>query len=311
MWLLKNSIGLLGLWLVFMFSCTSAVAQHEPLLSQYMLNSLPLNPAFSGSRESLSCAASYRNQWTGFDGAPTTSTFSAHSPMKNESFAVGMVVFRDELGVSRTSGFQFIGAYRMKLGTGKLSFGLSGGMKQIKNNWSEVITTEEADIAFNSGDQVNWNPDFGAGMYYFNNKYYISVSVPTLIKATYVNGDGYTANFKPRASNFYFNSGLNLTINKSWQFKPSMMLRYHTVNAMTLDVNALANWTDQLEFGVSYRTSKAMIGMIRYFIQPQTSIAYGFDHQLGELGQYARGTHELTLRYDLVFRTNATSPKFF
>ena len=167
MWLLKNSIGLFALGLIFMLVHTDANAQHQPMLSQYMLNSLPLNPAFSGSRESISFAASYRNQWSGFDGAPSSSILSVHSPLKKESFALGTVFHRDELGVSRTSGFQFVGAYRMKLGAGRLSFGLAGGMTQTKSNWSEITTTEDADIAFNSGDQVNWNPDFGTGVYYY------------------------------------------------------------------------------------------------------------------------------------------------
>ncbi|MGB1032858.1 MAG: PorP/SprF family type IX secretion system membrane protein, partial [Flavobacteriales bacterium] len=237
MWLLKSSLRLIGLWLFFMLGYAEASAQHQPVLSQYMLNSLPLNPAFSGSRESMSFAASYRNQWTGFDGAPTTSTFAVHSPLRKESFALGMVVHRDELGVSRTSGFQFVAAYRMRLGNGKLSFGLSGGMTQTKNNWSEIITTEDADIAFSSGDQVNWNPDFGTGLYYYNQKYYVSLSVPTLIKASYVNGDGYVASFQPSASNFYLNSGMNINVNSSWQFKPSFMLRYHRDSAFAVDFN--------------------------------------------------------------------------
>ena len=49
-----------------------AVAQQDPMVSQYMFNGLYLNPAYAGSHDYWSSTLSFRSQWVGFDGAPMT-----------------------------------------------------------------------------------------------------------------------------------------------------------------------------------------------------------------------------------------------
>jgi type IX secretion system PorP/SprF family membrane protein len=171
MQMMKFLLTYMGLALVPLFS----MGQHEPIISQYMQNALPLNPAFAGSREAMSIAASYRNQWTGLNGAPTTQTLSLHAPTRTESIAIGGVIYHDQIGVSDRTGINATGAYLMDLGTGKLSFGLSGGLVIGKNSWSEVITTDEGDDVFESGDDNYLLPDFGTGVYYYTSKYYASL----------------------------------------------------------------------------------------------------------------------------------------
>ena len=47
-------------------------AQQDPMLSQYMFNGLYINPAYAGSHKYWSSTLSYRNQWVGLEGAPST-----------------------------------------------------------------------------------------------------------------------------------------------------------------------------------------------------------------------------------------------
>lgn len=311
MWSLKGK-SMKYIWLfLLLLSSTVLSAQHQPLLSQYMLNGLPLNPGFTGSREALSVAATYRNQWSGFDGAPTTSYLAIHSPLKKEALALGLVVSRDEFGVSKTTGFRLNAAYRTEFYNGKLSFGLSGGMKQVNNAWDELITQDAGDLAFQAGEVSNWLPDFGAGVYFSNKKWYASLSLPTMTAVRYTGGNGYDTQLVAGVSHLYFNSGIKLPINADWEIQPSMMMRYLSGSSNQLDLNALMNWKDTFEFGFSYRSSRQVVGIVRYYLNPQTSIAYGYDQNFGSLSRYASGSHEITLRYDFIFRTNASSPKFF
>ena len=57
----------------------SLQAQQDAQYTQYMYNTVSVNPAYAGSRGHLSIAGLYRNQWLGLDGAPETQTFNIHS----------------------------------------------------------------------------------------------------------------------------------------------------------------------------------------------------------------------------------------
>jgi type IX secretion system PorP/SprF family membrane protein len=82
---------------------TSALSQQLPQFTQYMYNTISINPAYAGSRETLSLVGLHRSQWIGLDGGPTTQTFSIHSPMRNEKVGLGLSFIHDELGFENFS----------------------------------------------------------------------------------------------------------------------------------------------------------------------------------------------------------------
>lgn len=286
-------------------------AQHGPVISQYMLNGLPLNPAFAGSHDALSLAGSYRNQWTGFDGAPITQTFVAHMPLQNESIAGGIYLYNDQIGVSQNQGVYLNGAYRVQLGEGKLSMGLSGGFTFSKNAWSEVITTEEEDLSFVSGDAQYMLPNFGAGLYYYTSEYYISISTPAMLTASYSGGQEYSVDHDMKNYNFYINGGYRWKIDSEFSLLPSLMLRMHSGSPKQVDINLMAGYRELVEAGLSYRTGDAVVAIVKAHVNPQFCVGYAFDHTLSPLSKYNNGTHEVTLQYDFKYKTNTSNPRFF
>jgi hypothetical protein len=68
-------------------------AQQEPQFSQNMFNILPINPGFAGSNDAICGNLFYRNQWTGFVGAPKTGLLNVASPVKMLHGGVGLTVF--------------------------------------------------------------------------------------------------------------------------------------------------------------------------------------------------------------------------
>lgn len=286
-------------------------AQHGALVSQYMLNGLPLNPGFTGSRESLSATASYRTQWTGLAGAPVNQNFAIHSPLKNENLALGVLMYQDKIGVSKTLGVDANFAYRLPLSNGKLSFGISAGMRQSTDLWTQVETAEEDDNVFQQDVSKNLTPGAGFGVYYSNFKYYVSLSVPHLMTKKYAGGDSYRSAFDSDDLNVYLNSGCILPLTTSISLKPSFMMRYHTSGRTLVDLNLLGSFMNLVEAGVSYRHTESMVGIMRIIVNPQFSLGYSFDYSFTDLSTYHKGTHEITLKYDLNFETNAHNPRFF
>ena len=80
-------------------------AQQLPQFTQYMFNTISINPAYAGSRETLSAVGLHRSQWVGLEGGPQTQTLSVHSPLKNEKVGLGISVINDELGFEN---FQYV-----------------------------------------------------------------------------------------------------------------------------------------------------------------------------------------------------------
>lgn len=285
--------------------------QHRPVVSQYMHNALPLNPAFAGSVEALSVSASFRDQWTGMPGAPQTHLLSAHTPLRGERLAVGLVFWNDRFGVSRQQTVQAMLAYRVRTRHGKLSFALSGGVDMAQNNWSEVVTNEAQDVLFTSGDDRYLLPTTGAGVYYHTQTFYFSLSAPDMLTVTYDGGGEYKAGVDLQRMPLYFAAGRQFSLTQQVKVIPSVLAVRTPQQRLQVDANLLVRYMRCFELGASYRSSRALVGLMRYHISDQWSIAYAYDHWFSELSSFQNGTHELTLRYDMIYRKNAQNPKFF
>ncbi len=156
----------------------TAFPQLQPLLDQYLLNGLAINPAYAGSQEALNIGLYARNQWVGFEGAPKTFTFTMHSPMRDNHVNLGLLVMNDKIGARTETGFLFNYAYRIEMGTGKLSFGLAAGLTGISTNRDMLRYTDPGDgLILNPGVRALL-PELSFGIYYYSDKFFTGLSTP-------------------------------------------------------------------------------------------------------------------------------------
>src|SRR5450759_5669484 len=101
--------------IIFILLSIPANSQLQPLLDQYLLNGLAINPAYAGSQEALNVGMYVRNQWVGFEGAPKNFTFSLHSPMRDKRIGLGVIVMNDKIGSRTETGFIANYAYRIDM----------------------------------------------------------------------------------------------------------------------------------------------------------------------------------------------------
>ena len=122
---IMNKIMIIAVLLVGALCSNVAVwSQTDPMFTQYMFNELYINPAYAGSRENVSVTGLIREQWVGLDGAPSTQTLSAHAPVFGKRVGVGFTVVNESIGVSKRTGVNLNGAYRIPMDKNTLSFGL-------------------------------------------------------------------------------------------------------------------------------------------------------------------------------------------
>ncbi|MFP4091907.1 MAG: PorP/SprF family type IX secretion system membrane protein, partial [Cyclobacteriaceae bacterium] len=169
------------LFLCFLIILSGEVAaQQNAIYSNFMFNRLAINPAYAGSQDQLNVTAIHRRQWENFEGAPSTSAFSAHKYIKDKNIGLGVMASSDQIGIHRDNRLYLVYAYKIKMKAGTLSMGLQGGFSRLSSDFSQLNLRSDRD-AMMSGMRSDFNPNFGTGVYFSNANVFAGVSVPYLI----------------------------------------------------------------------------------------------------------------------------------
>jgi len=302
----------LSVIILFLLTTVSAFSQTYPIYSQYMMNGMVLNPGYTGSRGTFALSSSYRKQWVGIEGAPEIETFSAHAPLKGDRVALGLMAFNESIGVKNTTGIFANYAYHIHAGTGRLSFGLKGGIHITNADYSGVETVDE-DPVFTSGSSGYVLPNFGAGFYYYTDKVFLGVSVPQLLNYREKSSrNGYEIYHNIKQYNFLITSGVLMQFSKGFMFKPSFLIKYSQISPLQVDLNGNFIIKDFLWLGGSWRIDdNTLVGIVELQVNDQFKIGYSYDYNTGDLNTFNNGTHEIVVRYEFGYRVNANNPRYF
>lgn len=287
-------------------------AQQDPMFTHYMYNTLWLNPAYAGSREMLTMTGIHRSQWVGFDGAPQDQTFTLHSPLMNGKLGLGMTLMSDRIGPTRSSVAALDFAYHLKLSEkSKLSFGLKGLLNIYNNNLSALTLDQGNDASFAQNVQ-SVLPNVGTGVYYYRERFYLGLSTPKLLENQFTASGSAPASKEQR--HFFMIMGGVMDLTSTLKLKPTMFIKATNGAPIQGDFTASLLIKDKFSVGAMYRTGDGAGALIGYNITPQLLLGYSYDWSLANTsGKYNSGSHELMLRYDLIYKSkgNITSPRYF
>jgi type IX secretion system PorP/SprF family membrane protein len=288
-------------------------AQQEVQNSLYMFNGSILNPAYAGSRDALSVVADYRNQWSGWKGAPTTSSFIMHTPLMRESIGVGVNVVNDVVGPTNKTALYGDFAYRIRLNKAndRLCFGIRGGVDLIRNNLSALKVNDATDPLVVNNLNFSTNAlNFGSGIYYYGKRHFLGVTAPKIM-ANKLSTDPNFANSK-QVIHYYVIGGYVFKLNSLWDLKPGFAIKYTQNAPLSIDGNLSVLFNEKIWFGVMYRHGAAAGANVVYNITKQLRIGYAYDYSLTNMGKYSPSTHEIMLGFDFLSNTKALkSPRYF
>jgi len=284
-------------------------AQQDSQYTQYMYNTMSVNPAYAGSRGALSLLGLHRAQWVGLDGAPRTQTFSAHSPIENSRIGLGLSFVNDKLGPVSEQYINVDISYTIPVSEeGELSFGA-----KLVGNFHKVDLINETDELTADPLQINvnrFNPNIGAGVYYHAKKFYAGFSVPNFLATEHV--DGVSLSKAEERMNFYAITGYVFDVSDNVKLKPAGLLKSVEGAPLQVDISLNAMYNDRFRLGLAYRWSAALSGMAGFQINQKLLIGYAYDWDTTGLGKYNSGSHELFLRFELFnHKEKLISPRFF
>jgi len=281
-----------------------------PLSDHYLYNGLSINPAFAGCHDALSTTISYRNQWVGFKAAPKSQILSVHSPFYNDRIGLGLLVEKNSIGIFKETSFIGNYAYRMELHDGKLALGLGFGVTVYNVAWNELEATDADDILLMNNPTSAVLPAFSLGTYYYTKKYYIGISMPLFLSYEL---DKSTGNYKISNNfsgcNYFLTGGYEVNISSLVKLLPSLLLKYHPGNVIQIDYNAQINFKDRIWLGIGYRNRDMLVGMFQCQLNYQLRMAYSYDFDLGSIGRYTNGSHEIVLSYVFRYARKVMGPR--
>ena len=293
-----------------MLTCYSGFAQQDAQYTQYMYNTININPAYAGSRGVMSVFGLHRTQWVGLDGAPTTNTFSLNTPINNSNLGVGFSLVNDRIGPTSDNTISADISYTVTMNeVYKLSFGVKASGNIFNLDTDKLDPSNPIDPNLQNFNN-EFSPNFGAGVYLHSDKLYLGLSVPNFLQDSKYN-DNEVAVFQERM-NFYFIGGYVFDVSPSIKFKPAFLTKMVTGSPLQVDASANFLFFDKFMLGGAYRWDAAVSALAGFQVTDGLFIGYSYDMETTQLRRYNSGSHEVFLRFELFNKVSKmVSPRFF
>ncbi|GGI28631.1 PorP/SprF family type IX secretion system membrane protein [Pedobacter mendelii] len=332
---IKRIIIIIG---IILSSRALSFGQQSIQFSQYIFNSLSVNPAYAGYKEELFAQMALRAQWTGIDGAPKTGQVSIDGLTNHDTktMGLGLQITADKLGPQSANSIYFNYAYRIRLDAAdaqRLCFGIAAGLTAYGLDGAVLDPISSGDQSLPSGMITSYIPDARFGIYYYNPKWYLGASVMDLISGDASNSifrwDAGTVQNLKRKRSLYVIAGTLFNFSEQVKLRPSLLWKEDFKGPSSLDLNAMFIFNNRFWLGGGYRTgvnlwdkeyrkgqtlsnSNSVSGIIQFYANDRLRIGYSYDYIISGLSSVQNGTHEITLGLTFPSKTNRIlSPRFF
>jgi len=302
-----------GILICFTLTGEKALSQQD---NYYMLEnfvSFRNNPAYTGNRDLNDLMILTRQQWTGFEGAPTNYLLAVHFPLRDKNASIGADIQHNSIGPETETKIFLNYSYKIVLGeNSSLWLGLKGGADIIQINLSDLLVIDQGDNFFETNVDNIVKPNFGTGLHFVYKNYYLDLSMPTMLRnklsprgATKVNNE----NVQDRS--VIAGSGSKFRIADEITLHPAVSIWLVKGAPVLVDTRVSATYR-MLGAGVVYRPGSAAGGFFDLTFRVSLKIGYAYELATGMLRGVRSGSHEVYLGYNFSFTKQKTlSPRRF
>jgi type IX secretion system PorP/SprF family membrane protein len=273
-------------------------SQQSALMTQYINNPLILNPAFAGNRNSLAIDVFSRQQWIGFENAPSSYYADIHLPLNKSMVSLGALARSDQAGPMIYNKLAFDYAYLIRVSRRAfLSLGVRGGVDHFNINLNRLQIIDFNDPEFSSDIKNEFRPSAGGGFVFFTQTIYFGFSIPHVSFAKMPWSSTQAIDFKTR-NEYNIMGGLNFNITREMNVKFSLLRRIVQNEISTTDVSMMLRYEDDFSAGLTYRMDHAAGVIMGVKINDEMKVTYSYEVPTGWDPIINKGCHELTLSFD-------------
>jgi type IX secretion system PorP/SprF family membrane protein len=308
--------------------CTICLAQQRPQHTQYFQNNFLLNPAVAGIENYIDVRSSYRTQWVGMEGAPTTFYTSIHTALnKNDRNAsrlsmrsgvtsgsttanknnryyvkphhgIGAIAQMDKAGLLKTFSLNLNYAYHIPITKDlNLSSGLNAGLLQYRLN-KQALNLQTPNDPFIAGEIGNTNKfDLGVGIWLYSRNFYMGLSGMQLLSGENAETGG--GPLVELQKHYYATGGVRLGLSELVTLTPSVMVKMAENGETMVDLNAKTIYREHFWVGASYRHKDAFAGMVGLFLNHVLDVSYSYDMTTSDVSRVSANSHEVVVGFKL------------
>ena len=283
----------------------SAMAQQQLRRSQFVTNTYLSNPAVAGTEPGTMLSTTYRNQWAGFSGGPSTMLISGHRSLPN-GIGAGLILYNDDMGGAISqSGLELTGAYSVLLNNqDAVSFGLSMKGNQFVFDGTDLEVYQPNDPSMPGTLESTFGIDFNAGMMVYGKDYYFGMSVFNLLQDK-LNVAGVDDDQNRLVRHYQFMGSYLYNVSRLVAVQASGLMRMTEVTSAQLDVNVRAIVNGTSWFGMGFRPQDAFV-LSTGLNYGAFTLAYNYDITVGD-NMLSAHSHELSFGYFLPTRSGFRS----
>jgi type IX secretion system PorP/SprF family membrane protein len=270
-----------------------------------------LNPAHAGSNTYSDVSVLALNQWIGVPGAPRTYTVSGNfKVLKN--VGLGVAVLGDQYGPVNVTNSDLNLAYHLKLTKKfKLSMAIRGSIYSANVGLTDLTIINQNDPYFQSNLSSGLSGNAGWGALLYSNKFYLGVSQPRVVKRSFI--DRNMEDFVDSDFGLIAYMGGNFSLNDNVLFRPNIVSRYLKNTPYNFDVNAIFNFNEVIDFGLSYQLLSGAGFIFGIDFGKKLYLGYAYIYPMSDIRRVSYQSHELSIRFK--FNDSKTSksqsPRFF
>jgi len=292
--------------LLFLINVFVLNAQNDILVNHYMFNELSYNPAVCGKTSLFKTDLLVRQQWLGFEEAPSSQVFNIQGYAKNVG-GLGLSCTNDKLGFEHTINLKLLYAQHFQLSRDMLlSFGggigfVNKGIDASKLNYED---DDDNDIFLNN--ENHFKPDFNFGTEFSVKGLTFGASASHIHKSL-----SKADNFSMHRHIYIYSKYIH-EVNKKFYIQPSLLLKSSTFITQ-YDMSALFFYDNKLWAGFSYRLKEAYVGIFGFSVNNNFQFSYSYDYTIGTSIMYNNNSHEIMLTYQINSSKNRKMmhPRYF
>ena len=288
-----------------------AYSQQDPQYTQYMFNTMSVNPAYVGSKGHSVINLLARTQWVGIDGAPRTQTLSYDTPVGYTGVGLGFNLVNDAIGPATETYLDVNVSYTVRTSDeGNLAFGMKLGGRFFSVDWSKGIYRDKVDNQFNAN--INrFLPTIGAGIYYYESNWYAGIAVPNILRTDHYDDASGGGTVATERMHYFLIAGYVFDLSENIKFKPAVLSKIVSGAPLSLDVSANFLFNEKFRVGAAWRWGDSVSALLGFQISRSLQMSYAYDLTTSNYSNYNSGTHEVMLRYEIFKTQRMKSSRFF
>jgi type IX secretion system PorP/SprF family membrane protein len=293
---MKYTIKTLLQFFVFMLIVVKLSAQQQTQYTQYMYTPSLINPAYVGVDGVMKVSVLHREQWIGVKGAPISQTLMFSIPL-GQKMGIGFNFVQDQIGPASETNVSLDLSYGLQLNDAglKLNFGMKGGLQMLNVDFTKLNTQDPNDVELNNNINSRITPNIGAGIYVYNNRWFLGFSAPNLLSTKHYNKAKVST--VSSTTHLYLTGGMNFDLNEDIKLKPVFLITSVTGAPTAIDLSLNFLFNNKITTGVSYKYNASVSGLIDFKVNSSLSIGYAYDYSVSDLSYFSGGSHEVLLRY--------------